>query len=394
MSARLLYVGDVLPLKTGAGELLLYRLFEGYPPDRLLVLGPVAGGGSRLPGVHYVPLRLAWRRLLTTRMVSLVVRGSIIRCLLPVRAIDRAVREFSPEVIVTVLHDVGWLAAWRAARWHGLPLAMIVHDDRLTFCDRIRGSLRGWARGLVGGAYRGARVRFCISPEMRDAYRERYGADGEVLYPSLAAGTISVEGARENRRGEGERSLTFFYAGSVRSHGVKRQLGILGAIAARRGHRVVVLSPDADDLRQSGMLHSGAVAIRDAVPSDEARAAMAAEADVLVVGIDANTGDNARFLFPTKLAEYTSLGRPILLCSPRGTAAANWAQGPPVRALWVEDPVREEDLAAAVRRLEEDAALRQALGAAALREARERFSHEAVFGVFMKGISGVLGTGC
>jgi glycosyltransferase involved in cell wall biosynthesis len=157
---------------------------------------------------------------------------------------------------------------------------------------------------------------------------------------------------------------------------------------------VVVLSPDADDLRQSGMLGSDGVEIRDAVPSDEAMAAMAAEADVLVVGIDAKTGDNARFLFPTKLAEYTSLGRPILLCAPRGTAAANWAQGPPVRALWVEDPVREEELAAAVRRLEEDASLRETLGAAALQEARERFSHEAVFGVFMKGISGVLGAGC
>lgn len=390
---RLLYIGDVGPVNSIAGHLLLHRLFEGYPADRLWVVAPRAGAGGLIPSVGWTDLRLGWRGLQRTRFYAFGAMATVGRCLCRVSSIEAVARSFRPDVIVTLLHEAAWIAAARLAQRHQIPLAMIVHDDRMTFCECFRGRLWDWGQRLVREAYCQAAVRFCISPEMRDAYRERYGAGGEVLYPSLAAGALRTERPCETRRALGTSSLTFFYAGSVRSHGVKRQLGVLGAIAARRGHRLVVLSPDADDLRQSGMLGSGAAEIRDAVPSDEARAAMAAEADVLVVGIDAKTGDNARFLFPTKLAEYTSLGRPILLCAPWGTAAANWAQGPPVRALWVEDPVREEDLAAAVRRLEEDAPLRQALGAAALQEARERFSHEAVFGVYIKGIREALGLG-
>ncbi|MCC6357025.1 MAG: glycosyltransferase [Verrucomicrobiae bacterium] len=389
---RLAYIADVGPVDSVAGFLLLHRLFSGYPRDRLWVVAPSSGEDRRSPSAGWTDFRLGWERLQRTRFHRLSALAAIARSVWPPNRVEGAVGAFRPDAIVTLLHGSGWIAASRLARRQRIQLAMIVHDDRMTHCECFQGALKGWAQGMVREAYRQAGVRFCISPEMRDAYRGRYGADANVLYPSLAPGAVAGGEAMPPGGDRKRNGSTFFYAGSVRSHGIKRQLAILGRIAVRRGHRVVALTPDSGDLRADPMLRSAGVEIRDAVAADAARRMMDAEADVLIAGIDAKTGDNARYLFPTKLAEYTSLGRPILLCSPKGTAAANWAEGPPMRALCVEDPVREEDLERAVERLENDAGFRATLGAAALSEARERFSHEAVFGVFMDGILKALGT--
>lgn len=374
-----------------AGHLLLYRLLGGYRSDRLWVAAPSNRGDRRVAAVGWTNLRFGWERVQRTRFSKAHALLAILRCLVPVGALEKVVKVFRPELIVTILHAAAFIAATRLAKRHGLPMALIVHDDLMTFCECFQGGLRSWAQELVRQAYCQAAVRFCISAEMRDSYSRRFGVGAEVLHPLLAAGTIPLCGqARDSslRRGAG---LTFCYAGSVRSFGIKRQLALLGGVAAARGHRLIALAPEARALRADPLLRSAVIEIRDAVPAEQARDTLNAEADVLVAGLDANTGLNASIAFPTKLAEYTSLGRPILLCSPKGTAAANWAEGPPMRALCVEDPVREEDLERAVERLESDAGLREKLGAAALSEARERFSHEAVFDVFMRGISEALG---
>lgn len=388
--AKLLYVGDVAPLQTVAGSLLLYRLFEGYPTDRLRVVAPTAGPSDGLPGVPMSDLRLVWRRLLTTRLESIAAWLAIQRSRLPVATVERAIQHARPDVIVTLLHDVAWLAAWHAAERHGIPLAVMVHDDRLTFCDRIRGKRKAWAQGWIRRAYRGAAVRFCISPEMRDAYRERFGVDAEVLGPCLPRDAELPEGAVV-RRGDAGGPLCFLYAGSVQSEGVKRQLALLAKVLSGRRQELVILGHGTDALRADGRFLMPGVEVLGRVTREAFLETLIARADVLAVGVDSHVGSNAHLLFPSKIADYTALGLPILMFSPHGTAAANWAAGPPQRALLVNDPVGESEVEAAVGRLATDAALREALGAAALQEARGRFSHEAVERIFLKGLAKAIG---
>src|SRR5687768_11524044 len=75
MSApRLLYVGDVPVEPTVAGAAVLYRLFDGYPPDRLVIcqsnLAAVRLPDRRLPGVTYHEFAVGNKRLLHSRVAG------------------------------------------------------------------------------------------------------------------------------------------------------------------------------------------------------------------------------------------------------------------------------------------------------------------------------------
>jgi hypothetical protein len=65
---RLLYIGDVSVADSYAGEVLLYRLLEFYPPDRLAVVCGIRSGMKRLPGVVYHHWGPAFPSLLRSRI--------------------------------------------------------------------------------------------------------------------------------------------------------------------------------------------------------------------------------------------------------------------------------------------------------------------------------------
>ncbi len=66
---RLLYIGDVPVESTLHGSALLYRLLEGYPPQKLRIIEGfnVSQPRHRLPAVAYRTFRPRWTRLINTR---------------------------------------------------------------------------------------------------------------------------------------------------------------------------------------------------------------------------------------------------------------------------------------------------------------------------------------
>src|SRR5205807_6729158 len=64
-----------------------------------------------------------------------------------------------------------------------LPLHLICHDD-LPRTVLIPERFRPWLERAFGRVYRQAVSRLCVSPFMCEAYRERYGAEGTLLYRS------------------------------------------------------------------------------------------------------------------------------------------------------------------------------------------------------------------
>src|SRR5215472_7579113 len=89
---RLLYLSDVPVENSCHGSLLLYRLLERYPPEKLRVVeGNIFSSRAerRLPGVTYRTYRQGWPRLHFTRFVHSFAAGLMFTAGLRVRRVER-----------------------------------------------------------------------------------------------------------------------------------------------------------------------------------------------------------------------------------------------------------------------------------------------------------------
>jgi hypothetical protein len=82
---------------------------------------------------------------------------------------------------------------------------------------------------------------------------------------------------------------------------------------------------------------------------------------------------NMQMAFPSKLADYTATGLPLLIYGPAYCSAVAWARENPGVAEVVE---AEAQLASAVARLATDPTRRIAVGTHALNAGRKYFSHD------------------
>lgn len=186
MPPKAVVLSGEIPQTRLAGAIVLHRLFAGYPPERLFVLGPRPEEGAELLPCAYHELWMPFRRLENTRF-SVHKRSLSALGLIPLPSHGRIMRSlggFRPEVIVCVMANTPWMrTAERTARKLGIPLILIVHDLNEEFEKVLP-----WARGALFEqnkmVYRSAVRRLCVSPEMKDWLAGHYGAPGEVMYPN------------------------------------------------------------------------------------------------------------------------------------------------------------------------------------------------------------------
>lgn len=86
--------------------------------------------------------------------------------------------------------------------------------------------------------------------------------------------------------------------------------------------------------------------------------------------------------FPSKLADYTAVGLPLLIYGPPFCSAVAWARENPGVS-----EVSATDLSETLNRLANDPAWRFNLGKRALEVGRQYFSHEAVSQVFYSSLN-------
>jgi len=124
--------------------------------------------------------------------------------------------------------------------------------------------------------------------------------------------------------------------------------------------------------------------------SDAAKLAiqLRAEADVLLVPMSFHVEDKANMQagFPSKLADYTALGLPLLVYGPPYCSAVRWAKATPGVAEVVESVRESELLTSALRRLAASPDLRHNLGKQALALGERCFSHSAAMRTFYQAI--------
>jgi glycosyltransferase involved in cell wall biosynthesis len=372
---RLLYFADT-PIEDYMAFSALYRIFEVYPKDKLLIIeGNLASTPNRrLTGVTYHQLKLVWSRLLRTRLHRYLSPLATFYAPLRANALERLVQNFRPEAVMTMVWDYAWGAAAAYAERAGLPLHLIVHDDwgggRALFeIERrlVDRRLRHW--------YPKAASRLCVSPYMVEEYRRRYGASGDVLYPSRAADTV-VFAEPPDRLGRACQPFTVAFAGRIPPE-YARALQRMANALRRNGGRLLVYG-DSSPEAASAISQELNIEWRGRVESSrELIRQCRAEAHTIYVPMSYREQDrpNAEISFPSKLADCTAVGLPLIVDGPEYCSTVRWArENPGVAEVITDESV--DSLAEAVARLLQDSAHRFRLAREAISLGQQYFGFD------------------
>jgi glycosyltransferase involved in cell wall biosynthesis len=278
---------------------------------------------------------------------------------------------FACEGVLTVAHGFGWLAAADFAAKRQLPLHLLVHDDWPRVAD-VKPRVREWIDARFASVYRQARSRICVSPAMSAAYQARYGAPAEVLYPIRAANCPEFETVPA-RVGQNEAPFTIAFAGTINSTGYIEALRRLQEALKRVDGRLLIFGPLTKAQAKSVGFNS-ITEVCGLLSSSELMSRLREQADALFVPMSFDTEDcvNMQMAFPSKLADYTAVGLPLLIYGPHYCSAVVWARENSGVAEIVE---REDLLSEGVARLANKPDLRINLGRRALEIGKKYFSH-------------------
>lgn len=320
---KIAYVGDVPPDRTVAGSLLLHRLFHGLERDRLIVvLGNTLPSEEqyRLPGVSYSFIKYAPTRLLSTRIKYFASTALVLGNRLFVRKIVKFLRESKADALVTVTHGHLWLAACRAANILGIPYHLVCHDDWNTTTP-----VQLWANSLAtrafGRAYRGAASRLCISPSMNEKYEELFGVSGTLLYPNRG---FDSPHPMVRLRSTLSNGFTIGYAGSLEGSDYREQLSCLAKALRKVDGRLLIHTRDClGSLSELPNVVDGGF-----VRSSDLAESFATTSDVLFVpmSFDVTHRRTVEISFPSKIADYTAIGLPLLIAAPSYSSAVRWVR--------------------------------------------------------------------
>lgn len=378
---RLLYLGDVPVEASYHGSALLYRLLQTYPADRLAIIEAAfleSKPERRLEGVLYHRKLMPFSRLAATRFAPWYTIGGLLAASARKGAFEEISERFRPEAILTVTNGFSWISACALAKQRRIPLHLICHDEWVRFAWGA--SIHNWKDHTFGVHYRAAASRLCVSPFMAKDYDQRYGAAGSVLYPSRAADAKRYAGP-PNRIDVESVPFTCVFAGTISSTSTVAALNLLAKCLNKVEGRLVIFGP-LDKARALGF-GTGNIELAGFVPPAELPDALRENADALFVPVSFEPEErvNAEVSFPSKLADYTAVGLPLLLYGPAYCSAVQWAN---VNA-GVAEVVTEKDcvaLSGAVKRLAQNATHRRTLAEKALEVGDRYFSHAEAFEVF------------
>lgn len=387
---RLLYVGDVPVEASFHGSVLVHRLLQGYKKGDLLVVEGSVGrslAARRLAGVPYRELPMGRERWLRTRFRRWVAAGFTLRASGLGARLERLLGEFAPEAVLTVAHGFSWLTAAAFAERRQLPLHLIVHDD-LPVVANLPGPLSSWLDRRFGRVYRQADSRLCVSPFMAEDFARRYGAPGEVLYPSRAADALECDGP-PTRSPAGGQPMVFAFGGTINNDEQFRALRLLGEALDSIDGVLHIYGPlTRVQAERAGIVRPN-VRLKGVVPSADFIRTIRADADVLFVPMSFMPEQLSIMMtcFPSKLSDYTAAGLPILVYGPPECSAVRWAkenQG----SVEIIDSQGLGPLTDSVQRLAESPNYRLALGNKALETGRRYFSFDSAQRVFRRALTG------
>ena len=385
MLPALLYVGDVPVESTYHGSALLHRLLAGYPTGKLTILetGPTSRAARRLANAEYASYPIGQPRWLNTRFHPQAVVWYSQRGTRIAPKVAASLNGTQYDAILTVVHGFGWLAAARMAEKRKVPLHLIVHDDWPRAAN-VPQTFRGWLDKRFARVFSQAQSRMCVSPSMQRDYQNRYGARAEVIYPSRVAGLPQFSDPPE-RVARNDHQFTIAFAGTINSSGYTRALIALHDALTEVDGRLLIFGPLTREQAARTGLDLPNITVGGLLNWPELMRRLRDEVDALFVpmSFDESERSNMEMAFPSKLADCTAVGLPLLIYGPGYCSAVRWAK----ENAGVAEVVEAQDgLGGVVQRLASDAERRLTFGKRALEVGEKYFAHEAVQAVFNRAI--------
>jgi glycosyltransferase involved in cell wall biosynthesis len=233
--------------------------------------------------------------------------------------------------------------------------------------------------------YREAQSRFCVSPAMSRFYEERYGSHATVVYPSRAAACPDYDEPPAHLATH-DKPFTIAFAGTINSNGyIEALIAVQNALKPING-RLLIFGPLTRDVAEQVGLNDPNTEICGLLSASDLLKRLRAETHALFVPMSFAAADrtNMEMAFPSKLADYTATGVPLLIYGPNYCSAVAWAHENPGVAEVVE---AEPDLSTAIARLATNPDHRVSLGKRALDTGREYFTHARVQQLFYQSLS-------
>jgi glycosyltransferase involved in cell wall biosynthesis len=220
---------------------------------------------------------------------------------------------------------------------------------------------------------------------MSKFYQERYGKPAHVIYPSQAADCPVFEAPPE-RLARNDKRFTIAFAGTINSNGYIRALRALENALKAVGGRLLIFGPLTSDAARQAGFDDQHTEVCGLLSWSDLMVRLRDEADALFVPMSFDVCDraNMEMAFPSKLADCSATGLPLLIYGPGYCSAVVWARENQGVAEIVE---AESDLREVIQRLVNDPAHRVALGKHALEVGREYFAHDRVQEVFNRALN-------
>jgi len=381
---RLLYVGDVPVEASYHGSALLHRLLSDYPPERLTIIETATKSAMsrRLPQVNYLSCQIGNQRWLNTRFHPYASAWFTQSAKRSAPKITQSLNGFAFESVLTVAHGFGWVAAAAIAERRNVPLHLIVHDDWPRVAN-VAPAFRNLLDKRFASVYRQAQSRLCVSPAMSRSYGERYGKPAETIYPSRAA-TCDQYHEPPARLACNDHAFTIAFAGTINSAGYISALVALQEALKPIGGCLLIFGPTTSaEAQQLGLNDAD---VRGLVSSSELLTKLRNEADALFVPMSFAVEDriNMEMAFPSKLADYTAAGLPLLIYGPNYCSAVTWARENAGIAMVVDS---QPDLRETIALLANNPDTRIALGRRALTVGREYFTHDRAQQIFHQSLT-------
>jgi glycosyltransferase involved in cell wall biosynthesis len=371
---KLLFCTYEIPQSVNAGSMQLYRTLQDYPADRLMVLGMAPEADAKLLACRYVTLWLLTYRLVCTRFRRWVTGINSLNVFPEpgLAASERRVRDFAPDVVVTVMDKLSFYKhAWALSQRLGAPLVTITMDDPQTF-EVAHPLLEGAFVRFLRRMYADAALSLGVSHEMCDYLKEKFGKRSEVFYFGPPE-HIWPRAPGESAQLKSPPQLTLGYAGSMSLGYRDGILAILPALEAT-GTKLVIYTRE-----QHQLIDHPLIANRGFVPPEQLWPAIQAECDAVILPYSFKE-DIARVYrthFPTKLSEHCWTGMPMIFSGPDYGTAIRWARQHPDAAL-TSTSANGDSLVPILRRLRDDDRLRMSLAAEGARVAREEFDGKQI----------------